>query len=123
MTLRRSRLSRTLPGVYDIPVIGGLAHRVSRPLNWLRPNGSNLRQMLDLVSDARHEGAEYIEFMLHSSEFMPGGSPSFPDKRSIDELFEHIEILFEAISVTYSGATLFEYYEEVKGRSWAGIAD
>jgi len=80
------------------------------PLVWLRPNGSNLEDMLWLIQkrvDAKHT---YAEFMLHSSEFMPEGSPIFPDAYSIDKLYNDIEALFEAASNQYVGMTLAEYY-------------
>jgi len=51
----------------------------------------------------------YIQFMLHSSELMAGGSPSFPDSRSIDRLYEHLEQIFAEAQADYRGATLSEF--------------
>lgn len=76
---------------------------------WLRPNGRNLRALLSIVSRARSEGRDYIEFLLHSSEFMPAGSPTFPSAQSIEVLYRHLETLFDAASRDYDGLTLQEY--------------
>lgn len=75
--------------------------------SWFRPNGRNLGTMLKLLRDRSR--SPYIEFMLHSSELMPGGSPTFPDERSIDRLYDHLEQLFAEARGHYHGATLGEF--------------
>ncbi len=80
---------------------------------WLRPTGSNLPQMLAIVERAQRENWPYIEWMLHSSEFMPGGSPSFADERAIDKLYEDLETLFARVAQHFSGATLGQFYDEL----------
>jgi len=77
---------------------------------WLRPKGYNLQDMLALVDYVKKSGDEYIMFMLHSSELMPGGSPTFRDNESIEALYNHLEILFNAISKDFQGITLKDYY-------------
>lgn len=72
-------------------------------LTWLRPNGRNLTAMLQLVKQAAAERRQFIEFMLHSSEFMPGGSPTFPDDRSIEILYEHLAELFTEVRKHFTG--------------------
>ncbi len=72
---------------------------------WLRPNGHNLEGMLKLVDC----GDEYIEFMLHSSELMPGGSPTFKTGNSIEHLYHDMEILFEKIAQDRKGISLTGY--------------
>ena len=47
--------------------------------------------------------------MLHSSEFMPGGSPSFPTAEAIEKLYRDMEKLFAAAAPFFRGATLTEY--------------
>lgn len=77
---------------------------------WLRPTGKNLDEMLFLLEhEVMNNESDYIMFMLHSSEFMPGGSPTFPDEKAIERLYEHIRIVFEKASKYYEGATLEEY--------------
>lgn len=77
---------------------------------WLRPTKNPsfiaLKKVLDIVS----EDSDYAMFMLHSSELMPGGSPSFPDEKSIEELYECIEKLFAyARQKGYVGCKLSDY--------------
>lgn len=78
---------------------------------WLRPNGTNLKEMLYIVEQTKHR--EYIEFMLHSSELMPGGSPTFKTKKSIELLFQDLENLFSEIAKDRSGISLKEYGTKV----------
>ena len=88
--------------------------RLAARRHWLRPNGMNLPQLLRLVRRHVLSGAPYIEFVLHSSEFMPGGSPAFPTVDSIERLYAHLEQLFTAIAVHFRGATLSEYAAGVR---------
>lgn len=60
---------------------------------WLRPSISSLRDMEKLV-DAAAAAGEYLEFMIHSSEFMPGGSPYYPTEKDVDGLFSLLDALF-----------------------------
>ena len=81
---------------------------------WLRPNGNNLENMLWLADDTYRSNNKYLMFMLHSSEFMPGGSPTFDTPQKIEKLFEDLEILFKHISEKYDGATIGEYAKSLK---------
>jgi hypothetical protein len=89
------------------------ANRGFPPVRWFRPNGRNLSAMRALMRQQTRSA--YIEFMLHSSELMPGGSPTFPSERSIDLLYDHLEQLFEEAQHDYRGATLAEFREEFEG--------
>ncbi|WP_437613305.1 polysaccharide deacetylase family protein [Erwinia sp. V71] len=88
----------------------------SPSVNWLRPKRGNLEQMKSVVEKTLQQGADYVEFMLHSSEFMPGGSPTFRDKAEIDRLYDDLEQLFAWLGERTQGVTLAEYYQGfVKG--------
>lgn len=76
---------------------------------WLRPRGENVGDMLDILRVARSRKSGYVEFMLHSSELMPGGSPRFPSAVSVERLYRHLEVLFETASKYFSGQTLAEF--------------
>jgi hypothetical protein len=78
---------------------------------WLRPNGNNLHEMLILIEHIRKSNCDYLMFMLHSSEFMPGGSPNFKTEESIERLYTDIKIIFENIHRDFQGITLKNYYE------------
>jgi hypothetical protein len=53
-----------------------------------------------------------MEFMLHSSELMPGGSPTFKDAPEIERLYEHLEMLFEDLATWCCGTTLKEFHAQ-----------
>ncbi len=91
-----------------------LPHRLFPRLTWLRPDGRNLRGMLRLLDAASAQQAPCAEFMLHSSELMPGGSPNFPDAASIERLYRHLDELFAAAARSFAGSTLSAFTEIFK---------
>jgi hypothetical protein len=97
-------------GRYMPPAMRKTANRLFPEVRWFRPNGRNLASMLAMMRQQSRSG--YVEFMLHSSELMAGGSPTFPSERSIDLLYDHLEQLFEEAQDHYRGATLAEFRDE-----------
>lgn len=83
---------------------------------WLRPDGRNLRTMLALLRQVDAERAPYAQFMLHSSELMPGGSPRFPTARHIERLYEDLAAFFEVAKQSFRGATLAEFARDFADR-------
>ncbi len=81
---------------------------------WLRPVQGNLPKLLRLVEGRAARGEPYLEFMLHSSELMPGGSLIFPDGSSIERLYDDLTQLFETIARYAQGCTLAEYADGVE---------
>jgi len=77
---------------------------------WLRPNGYNLFEMSLLAERIKRSESGYIMFMLHSSELMPGGSPTFKTAESIERLYSDVEIIFKNISNDFKGVTLKDFY-------------
>jgi len=111
MTIRSSGLYRRAPWVYRTPLLRQTANRLVSPaLNHLCPAESNLPGMLRAARGGRAEDAAHVEFTLHSSELMPGGSPKFRNARDIERLYEHLEILFEELSTWCRGMTLSEFH-------------
>lgn len=90
-----------------------IANRFAPTKWWLRPDGLNGERMLATLDIALHQKRDYVEFMLHSSEFMPGGSPRFRTGRRIERLYEDLERLFEKASQSFVGMTLSEYRNRV----------
>jgi len=84
----------------------------SKRHHWLRPNGRNglaLRQRVDEIAGS----GSHLMFMIHSSELMPGGSPTFPSEDSITRLNREIEELFVyAQGCGCPGRTLGEFASE-----------
>jgi hypothetical protein len=113
MSTRASALYRRAPWAYRLPLLRQAAHRVSPKLGWLCPTPllerNNLDAMLQLARAARADAADHLEFMMHSSELMPGGSPAFRDAQAVEDLYEHLEMLFEDLSTWCRGVTLKEF--------------
>ncbi|CAN7384778.1 hypothetical protein LJR225_002416 [Phenylobacterium sp. LjRoot225] len=84
--------------------------------DWMRPDGRNLRQLLQVVDDVVAQDRDYLEFTLHSSEFMPGGSPTFRTGDDVERLYVHLEILFERVSQRFVGATLCDFAQHFMRR-------
>jgi len=103
-------LTRYVPVTITEHPFLGRAVRSVLAINWFRPNRKNSNQMLRLLDMVRREKRGYIQFMIHSSELMPGGSPYFPDKASVEKLYNDLEILFEHAASNYRGMTLTEFY-------------
>lgn len=61
----------------------------------------------------RNSDYDYLMFMLHSSEMMPGGSPTFQTEGGIEILYEHLEIIFGEISNYFEGISLDDYAKEL----------
>ncbi len=99
---------RRLDGV---AAAGRLRRRIW-PVEWLRPNGRNLLRMQRLIDACVAERRDYVEFMLHSSELMPGGSPTFPTEESIEALFRDMDALFAHASPHFQGNTLAAFARE-----------
>ena len=95
---------------------GGNARRVTRavfgrPASWFRPHRV-YRELLRVARYKIDEGADYIMFMMHSSELMPGGSPTFRHDKDIEVLYNDIEATFDFLKTNcVSGVTCQEYYE------------
>lgn len=79
---------------------------------WIRPNGKNIDQMIRFSDETLTKNRDYLMFMLHSSEMMPGGSPTFKTQESIEILYRDLERLFQHVSKNYEGITLREYCEK-----------
>ena len=79
--------------------------------SWFRPNGNNLPELLGLIDYIfKDSSVDYIEFMLHSSELMPGGSPTFKLKGQIDSLYKDLDTVFnELVKDNYVGIGLTDY--------------
>ncbi len=117
MTIRRGRRhwAQHLPRVSErLPILGP---RLSKS-HWLRPHRGGLAPMLKVVADEIRDHAPYLEFMLHSSEFMPGANPNFVSGADIEALYGDLEQLFESVSRHCIGATLAEYAHQAR----AGLA-
>jgi hypothetical protein len=83
--------------------------RLYPPPTPLRPRRGNCQSLLRLLEWARRQERPYVEFILHSSEFMPGGSPTFVTERDIEALYNDMDLLFAEAGKWFKGATLHEF--------------
>ncbi len=95
----------------SVPILNRIARRLAPEKQWMRPKPKSSTSKALLAMAARYSNLEtdYLQFMLHSSEFMPGGSPNFPNNESIEELFRTLDKLFDFCANLYTGLTLTEY--------------
>jgi hypothetical protein len=125
MTVSASKLFQRSPAVYEMPFLRRLARKVSPARSWLCPvpllEKHNDRAMLDLARAMRQTKPVHLEFMLHSSELMPGGSPSFRTSADIDRLYGLLERLFEEISTWCQGMTLKQFRDWWMNRTQTGV--
>lgn len=101
-----------------LPAFGNLKHRLRGLLIgnaiYLRPASASLTEMkyyIDCIENIPEY--DYVEFMIHSSELMPGGSPYFQTKDSVNAFYQIVEQVFQyAKNKGYIGITLKEYYKK-----------
>jgi hypothetical protein len=110
----RSALGRRLHGLVrgKHRLVRAPINRLFPPAHWLVPFGRSLADLLRTQRQALASGAIHLEFTLHSSELMPGGSPSTPDEASIERLYEKLDALFESAARSCVGATLQEFHRD-----------
>lgn len=78
---------------------------------WLRTAVSNFDVLLQIVKRSKKQN--YLEFMIHSSELMPGGSPYFHDEKDIERHYDLMEQFFEYLASEYSGISVSGYAKEI----------
>jgi walW protein len=93
-----------------------LYHLIKGNKQWLRPERDLALKGLKKLVDINYKGSDdYLMFMIHSSELMPGGSPTFKTEESIEELYRLLEQLFDYIkNLGYDGISLRNFGKEIK---------
>ena len=112
MTTRTRNVWISQPGRGLRGIASSVYHFLKGKQMWFRPMNDNLNDIKKLISLERD--SDYLMFMIHSSELMPGGSPTFKTKESVEELYDVITEIFEIVSKTHEGCTLREYAEIYK---------
>lgn len=115
MTVRKIKMPFKLNTKSPKALLKSVYHTAIGKNIWLRPSISSNEEIQMLLAEAEKENADYIEFMMHSSEFMPAGSPYYETKQDVDKLFKDLEILFSRIADSYIGTTLQDYYKFKQG--------
>jgi hypothetical protein len=117
VTVILHRYPRIVDGVRGVLGTSRFGERVANRLfpsfTWFYPGIRSQKALLKVLPSAWHEGRPYVEITLHSSELMPGGSPTFPSAASIESLYHRLEMLFVAAQDRFEGRTLGEYYDSL----------
>lgn len=111
MTTRTRNVWISQPGRGLRGIASSAYHFLKGKQMWFRPMNDNLNDIKKLISLERE--SDYLMFMIHSSELMPGGSPKFKTKESVEELYDVIKEIFEIVSKTHEGFTLREYASSI----------
>lgn len=98
---------------------GTVKHKLSTLIKgdsmWLRPYRKSLTDMIFLSQAINKDGEDYLEFMVHSSELMPGGSPYFKSEEDIEFLYRIMRQYFQWVAEKgYKGVSLSNYAEQWK---------
>lgn len=82
----------------------------------MRPTKFNEVELETLLREEASSTSRYTMFMIHSSELMPGGSPSFSSEMDIECLYHQLEELFSVAAEHFQGITLREFYNDVMNK-------
>ena len=63
-------------------------------------------------------GYNHVLFTLHSSELMPGGSPTFKTQEDIENLYYDLNIIFSIAQKYFQTGTLYDYYSYLKSKDY-----
>lgn len=88
-----------------------VVNRIAPEEAWLRPDGLAPDRLARLLLACRAAGMPHAQFMIHSSELMPGGHPALPDAAAIDRIYAQMERLFRAAARVARPVTLRELHE------------
>lgn len=99
--------------IIEVPVTIEKEVVENKSLSWLRPDVNNQEEMKKIIDRSLNNNSDYVEFMIHSSELMPHGSPKFSTRFQVEKLYESIECIFRyAVDQGFSGIGLSDYVRE-----------
>lgn len=77
---------------------------------WLRPAISTVKEMKLNIDERVENGSDYAEFMIHSTELMPGGSPYFKNSRDVEREYKDMRTIFTyAVQCGFEGIAMRDY--------------
>lgn len=111
MTIRKMHCGSLRKNDGMVPFVKDIIKNIIGRNIWLRPALFSYEDMIKLIQVVENEKEEYMEFMMHSSELMPGGSPYYTTEEAIEKMYKELTLLFDYVSMKgYSGVTLAEMY-------------
>ena len=94
--------------------LSNLKHSLQGKVLWFRPTLYNRKELLHLLKSVASSSSDYMMFMIHSSELMPGGSPTFQHEDEIDRLYDILEEVFACASLSFAGSSLESYAKNMQ---------
>lgn len=91
-----------------------LKHALVGEQVWLRTAVTSVDLMKKIINKLNIMKSEYIEFMIHSSELMPNGSPYFENEESIERHFKALADVFDYAEQFCKMQTLCEFANDQK---------
>lgn len=83
-----------------------------RQASWFRCGMGSIKSILRMLEGELASNSKYVEFMLHSSELMPGCSPTYTTQSDIDNLYSDLNEIFSLLSKAgVGGAGCGDYYD------------
>lgn len=80
---------------------------------WVRLSSQTIDETIKAIRVSEKRKRQYIEFMIHSSELMPGGSPYYKTEADIDNLYIKLNELFSFLrKKNYFGITLSDFKKQ-----------
>lgn len=85
-------------------------------LKWLRVfHNSTKSDFKRIYKSAQKNDLPFVQFMIHSSELMPGGSPYAKNEEEIERTYKQLETMFAYFKEQgLKGSTLSEFYYDFK---------
>jgi hypothetical protein len=78
---------------------------------WLRPAVQTVDEMIGLMKRVERDKVDNVEFMIHSSELLAGGSPYCKTDEDIERYYRKMSEVFQyAKNKGYCGISLKDYY-------------
>jgi hypothetical protein len=104
-----SKLYSIIPNTAVKRIIRGV---FGQPVTWFRCSRGNIKSILKMLEGELASNGKYVEFMLHSSELMPGCSPTYTTQSDIDNLHGDLNEVFSLLSKAgVNGAGCEDYYK------------
>jgi len=86
------------------------------PVKWFRPSRRRPGDLMQVAKAKIQHNPDYIMFMIHSSELMPGCNPQFRNQYEVDALFENVRSVFQWLGEHGAkAATCIDFYNAFSG--------
>lgn len=95
-------------------------NKICFKVKWLRifPE-TKVQDLIDVYTAAKRNNLPVIEFMIHSSELMPGGSPYAKTQESVEKIYDILDKFFSFLSKEeVRGVGLTQFSDEYRSNTF-----